>query len=259
MSRLACLLAACAAPLFASAALAQNTPAPPPAEPPTIRKPVWEELPPMEMVDKAFPQAAFDKGLGGRVVLMCGVLEGGRLEACAVKSETPPGEGFAEAALSLAPSFRMKSTTEDGKSVAGGRVRVPIEFSPPQGATEGADGVAEVAPVDINASDYVEGRGPKVEKPQWIRKPSGQAVNKAYPMEAQRRNLGGRVMLSCLVTDKGFVVDCKVIGETPAGIGFGQAAVYLSRYFQMKPETSDGHPVGGATVRIPLSFTPAGY
>lgn len=259
MSRLARLLAACALPLFATAALAQTPPAPPPAEPPLIRKPVWEELPPMEMVDKAFPQAALDKGLGGKVVLSCGVLDTGRLESCAVKSETPPGEGFGEAALSLAPSFRMKPTTEDGKSVAGGRVRIPIAFSPSQGATEGADGVAEVAPVDINASDYVEGRGPRVEKPVWLRKPSGQAVNKAYPAEAVRRNLGGRVTLSCLVTDKGLVVDCKVIEETPAGIGFGQAAVFLSRYFQMKPKTADGQPVGGATVRIPLSFTPAAY
>ena len=67
------------------------------------------------------------------------------------------------------------------RSVAGGRVRLPIEFSPSQGATEGADGVAEVAPVDINASDYVEGRGPRVEKPVWLRKPSGQAVKRPIP------------------------------------------------------------------------------
>ncbi|HYE45582.1 MAG TPA: TonB family protein [Caulobacter sp.] len=249
------IVLACVAALIAAPVLAQT----PAVEPTLIRKPVWEEFPPGEAVDKAYPQAAYDQGVGGKVVLLCGVLDTGRLENCVVRSETPAGHGFSEAALSLAPGFRMRPTNEEGKPVAGGTVRLPIQFSPPQGATEGADGVTEVTPVDISPSGYVEGRGPKVERPVWIRKPSGQAVNKAYPKAAAQQNLGGRVVLSCLVTEKGLVVDCKVLEETPARLGFGEAAVFLSRYFQMRPQTEDGAPVGGATVRIPLAFTPAGW
>jgi TonB family protein len=52
----------------------------------------------------------------------------GRLTGCVVKSESPPGWGFGEAALELAPRFRMKPQTRDGRATNEGVVTVPVHF-----------------------------------------------------------------------------------------------------------------------------------
>ena len=39
-------------------------------------------------------------------------------------------------------------------------------------------------------------------------------------------------------------------------MGFGEAAISLSKMFKMRPQTRDGAPVGGASIVIPLTFNP---
>jgi protein TonB len=67
-------------------------------------------------------------------------------------------------------------------------------------------------------------------------------------------NVGGHVLLGCSVSAKGTLEGCSIVSEDPAGQDFGNAALKLTRYFKMRPQTKDGQPVGGARINIPITF-----
>jgi TonB family protein len=98
-----------------------------------------------------------------------------------------------------------------------------------------------------------------VTNPDWLLKPNGDDVARAYPPIAMTLNLEGESTIKCQVTEAGAVEGCTVLSERPTGIGFGQAAIQLSSLFRMKPQTVDGTPVGGAEVTIPISFRMGAY
>jgi protein TonB len=98
-------------------------------------------------------------------------------------------------------------------------------------------------------------QGPAViSNPRWLSRPSGDQMARAYPQRAIALGRSGSVVLDCGVVASGAVSGCSIASETPAQLGFGVAALRLSKHFRMSPRTEDGRPVDGARVRIPLRF-----
>lgn len=98
------------------------------AKTPTLGKPTWAALPSAEQARDAYPAAADKAGVNtGRAVLGCMVEAEGKV-ACKVQGEEPAGYGFGEAALKLAPYFRLNTWTLEGLPTIGAAVRMPVRF-----------------------------------------------------------------------------------------------------------------------------------
>ncbi len=132
-----------------------------------------------------------------------------------------------------------------------------IPFTPPERTTipELKGPSLPPGPLDAGGGDPPQTPPPAViRNPQWLSLPSARELSRAYPSRAERLGIGGEAVLSCTVTAQGKLNGCQVLSETPAGEGFGAAALKLSAYFKMTPRTVDGQVVDGAQIRIPLKF-----
>ena len=88
---------------------------------------IWVREPNARDFARFYPNRALDQGRSGRVVLDCVASARGALD-CSVVEESPPGWGFGDAALGIARQARIAPEAEDGSSVAGRHVRMPLSF-----------------------------------------------------------------------------------------------------------------------------------
>jgi TonB family protein len=94
-----------------------------------------------------------------------------------------------------------------------------------------------------------------VTNPDWEVRPSAESIDHYYPPLAALFAMPGYVRMTCEVKVDHTLTKCFVLSESPAGLGFGAAALEMASTFRMKPETRDGEPVGGASVTIPIPFS----
>lgn len=229
-------------PLAALATLA----APPVfAQEKVLFSPRLSQQPTPEQIKGVTPPEAAHVAARAWVALRCGFDAEGRLVDCAIRYANHPGLGFEQAALKLIDSYRIEPTY--AKAQLGAKVELTLSFGWPW-ASHGPPVIAPPAPPSPPPN-------PVVTRPDWVRKPTGGDVARVYPKAALAAGQSGRVTLSCQVNADGTIRDCKVVSENPADLGFGAAALSLTPSFRMRSTTGDGTPVGGASVRIPLSFT----
>jgi protein TonB len=89
----------------------------------------------------------------------------------------------------------------------------------------------------------------------WAQRPSARRIADIYPARAQREGTGGRAELDCTVRAD-LSLACAVASETPAGGGFGRAALAASNAYRTRPTLSDGSAAAGARTRIAIVFQP---
>lgn len=109
------------------------------------------------------------------------------------------------------------------------------------------------APAHIDLTSPTGAAGPiEITVPHWARRPSN--LSSYYPPRALRFERDGLAVLDCIVRASG-ALDCRVASETPAGWGFGDAALRIAAAHRMIPATRDGTAVEGRyTMRVPFSL-----
>jgi len=95
---------------------------------PAHSDPDWLIKPTADNITRVYPYAAAQAHISGKVTLHCMVDVDGYLADCAVTSETPPGQGFGNAALEITAYMRMQPARDYGVAVRG-EVYVPIAFN----------------------------------------------------------------------------------------------------------------------------------
>lgn len=101
-------------------------------------------------------------------------------------------------------------------------------------------------------------RGVTMVRPEWAAQPTGAQRDEVYPVRAARRNVGGKMVLNCAVNAALRLDDCLVLYETPQGLGFADAALAISRHFQVKPWPPGGVPPPRPRLQIPITFAMEG-
>lgn len=91
-------------------------------------------------------------------------------------------------------------------------------------------------------------------RPDWVRVPTLDEIVDFFPRRALALGVEGRAVLDCRVAVTGRLVSCSIHEETPAGAGFGEAALQLAPMISMRPGTINGVPIADEPVRLPIAF-----
>lgn len=169
--------------------------------------PRWDRAPNLETVTAAYPADALRNHVRGRALLSCQINPDSTI-ACELRSEKPDGAGFGQAALTLVPQFHVSEFNSEFRSHhADGHFLLPLNFGAP--------------PTQEPVSPYDASAGPIALPPA-----PDEVARAIYPTDARRAAIAGTVTLLCTVHDAA-PPTCSVRTETPAGHGFGAAALGL--------------------------------
>jgi TonB family protein len=198
-----------------------------------LQRPRWSHAPSYEDFAAVYPAKARDKDLLGHVLLECVFKTDGTLGSCYTGKEQPVGFGFAEAARSLRPLFRIEPTLSDGRSVRNLHVVIPFNFTP----------------------KILSAETPVVGRPTWISSPTADVIDRLAPKGPSPSGATfARVMSRCRVAAGGRLQGCALEQETPLNEGYGQAALAMIPEFRVSLWTDEGLPTVGGTVRVPMRF-----
>jgi hypothetical protein len=199
-----------------------------------IWEPQWLERPTAAEYQAVRPTSGPGATISGGARIRCDITADGRLAPCMVEKESPAAMGFGQAALTIAPKYRVATTTRAGAPIVDGFLRVTFDWrAPPAPPPEGARFVTD---------------------PVWVSSPTPDRAAKLYPDRAMRMEQTGWAVVQCAIAADGRLAQCAVIDEYPLDMGFADAALRLTAFYQAASKDAVGAPVAGALVRIPMNF-----
>jgi hypothetical protein len=191
-----------------------------------LSHPVWAAAPGFDDVAQAYPATA--GGAEGYVVAHCQVAPTGDLKNCISVKETPAALGFAKAALTLTPKFKVApdlAVAPDRKPLW---VDIPIRLPPPDAQKDRA-----------------------ITTPQWLT--SLDAAPNPFPALAAARGVTSGVgVADCVVGPAGALVGCTPLAAEPDGLGFSEAVAQLASIQKVAIWSDDAGPVLGGRIRLEL-------
>ena len=194
--------------------------------------PPWASTPSAAQVAAAWPAAAGDTP-SAQVALRCSLDKTGALQRCDTIAENPKSLGFGRAAKDLSKSFRVAFAPEDAKTLDDYMIDIPFRFRNP-------------AAPDTR----------KLTRPRWIRTLTADGMAQIYPAAALKAGIkSGLGVASCVVRANGELGDCQASREDPAGLEFAAAAIEAATLMQMNPWSTEGDPVEGLRINLPIRFT----
>lgn len=194
--------------LVAAAVSAAEVNAAPAPAPPKIE---WVRQPAAGSLYATWSDAA-KLAAGGAATMHCKVGPQGLLSNCTIVDEAPTGVGYGLAALALMPEYVAPAASPT-------ELTFRVDFKP----------------LPANSGAIVP--------PTWRKSVGDLDVRRYWPVQAMRREQGGRASYRCKVDLRGRLFDCRTLEEEPAGQHFGDAALAMTSQLLMSPATFRGEPV----------------
>lgn len=91
---------------------------------------------------------------------------------------------------------------------------------------------------------------------RFLRGPSMAELARVAPRGGPDRTVS--IRMRCRIRTDARLEDCRVVNESPAGMGYGPAALASAAYFRFQPPTEGGNPVGGREVIVGVEFPARG-
>ncbi|MBB5984154.1 hypothetical protein [Sphingobium lignivorans] len=145
---------------------------------------------------------------------------------------------------SPAPVLPNYLTMTSAEFAAADISRMPSHSRSRGSATQEADSEAAYGP----------GEGPggaRLYEADWYRKPSDAELAGYLPANRPRRGWG---LIACRTIEDYRVDDCRTLGESPLGSGFGRAVREAAWQFRVLPPRINGKPMVGSWVRIRIEY-----
>jgi TonB family protein len=201
-----------------------------------LSTPIWAQVPALSEVDGAFPPDEVGKVDLAHIVLRCSIRRTGELYACDTDTANPRRPDFTRAAQRLVKDFKLDIASYGDVRYWEALVDVPITLIAPGKAADS-----------------------EITDPTWVRSIDPNKAQALFPDAAASAGVKtGRAIVDCMVDHSGHLSACKAVSETPAGLGFGEAAIQIANVLQLNPWTLQGRPVDGDHIRLPLrlNFAP---